>query len=259
MSGDPFPDLVKRCISSWKEKLPDFNFILWDKDLVEREFQGRTNFTNLDEFREGHEVTNGNLWLKQTIGRGKYAFAADYIRIFALYHYGGIYLDSDVEIIKSFDPFLKHDLFIGIDCLSDFDPAIVGAIPGHPWLKKLLEYYQDRSFIQKDGKLDTRPLPAIFEETARQLFNYKQNGKLQIIEDQGVIIYTCDYFSPKNIYFNRIKKTKNTVSVHHFDGNWVEKNLRYQVKRKFHQALYLMGGKIFHNEVVQFLRKDSLN
>jgi mannosyltransferase OCH1-like enzyme len=254
LSGDPFPELVKRCIASWKEKLTDYEFILWDKDRVEREFQGRTNSTNKNEFHKG---IKSNLWLEQTIQSRKYAFAADFLRVYALYHYGGIYLDADVEIIGTFDPFLENDLFIGFDIQNDLETAVVGSAPGHLWIKSLCDYYNNRPFLKKDGKLDIRPLPIIFDKIAKQLFYYKRNGKFQTITDQGISIYPCDYFSPKNIYFNRINKTKNTVAIHHFDGKWVEKNLRFQLKRIFHRALYKMGGKIFHNEVVQLFRKIS--
>ena len=185
LSGDSFPDLIIRCIASWKEKLPDYEVVLWDINRVEKEFQGfrvseETNFTNLDEFHEGFRVSNGNLWLKQSVQAKKYAFAADYIRLFALYHYGGIYLDTDVEIIGSFDPFLAHNVFIGFDADNDLEPAIAGAIPGQFWIKKLLDYYDNRSFIKDNGKFDTRPLPTIFNETANRLFNFKRNGKFQI-------------------------------------------------------------------------------
>ena len=259
LSDDPFPELVKKCIASWEEKLPDYEFILWDAERLVKEFQGRTDTKKTDEFHEDFRVTNGNLWLKQTIQSRKYAFAADFLRVYALYYYGGIYLDSDVEVIGTFDPFLENDLFFGFDCQNDLESAVVGSVSGHLWIKALCKYYNNRPFIKNDGKLDMRPLPTIFDKMAKELFNYKRNGKFQVMRDQGISIYPCDYFSPKNRYFNRINKTKNTVAIHHFDGNWVEKNLRFQLKRIFHQALFIMGGKRFHNEGIQLLRRLSSN
>lgn len=261
LSGDPFPDLVKRCFASWKEKLADYEVVLWDINRVEKEFQGfrvseETNYTNYNEFHEGFSVSNGNLWLRQSIGCGKYAFAADYIRLFALYHYGGIYLDTDVEIIGSFDPFLAHNVFIGFDADNDLEPAIVGAIPGQFWIKKLLSYYDNRSFIKEDGKFDTRPLPTIFNDSANQLFNFKRNGKFQMMGDQSVFVYPSDYFSPKNVYFDKIKRTKNTVAIHYFAGSWLEKTLRYKLKLIFHRILLATGGKIFHDKIVRLYRED---
>src|SRR5690606_40794226 len=91
LSGDEYPDLIKKCVNTWKEKLPDYEFILWD-----------TNRFDLDS----------NIWVKQAFETKKYAFAADYIRLYAVYNYGGIYLDTDVEVIKSFEDLLDLPYFI---------------------------------------------------------------------------------------------------------------------------------------------------
>jgi len=258
LSGDPFPELVERCITTWKEKLPDYKLVLWDTARLASEFQGLsgeeisrigTNFT-----KEEYNGTGGNLWLRQTIQNRKYAFAADYLRVYALYQYGGIYLDSDVEVTGSFDPFLKHALFTGFDYHNDLEPAIIGAIAGHPWIKAMLGYYENRSFIRKEGNFDMRPLPTVFNQNAKQLFKYEQNGKFQFIKNQGVTIYPYEYFSPKNVYFNKIKRTKNTVAIHHFHGGWVEKNLGYKLKRIAHQILFTLGGKSFHDQIIYYWR-----
>jgi len=245
LSGDPFPDLVGKCIASWKEKLPDYELVLWNSEKIDMVF-GAT---------DGSSV-HGNLWLRQSIQNKKYAFSADYIRVYALYHYGGIYLDADVEISGSFEPFLKNNIFIGFEYNNDLEPAIIGSIPKQPWIKDLLDYYENRSFIKEDGTFDIRTLPTIFNESAIRLFNFKRNGRFQMIIDQGIFIYPHDYFSPKNVYFNKIKETKNTIAIHHFDGNWVERNLLYYLKRIIHQSLYILCGKKYHNKIVQIYRGD---
>ena len=234
ISGDPYPPIIDKCISSWKLVLPDYEFVLWDRakvDLIK------------------------SAWLEQTIARKKYAFAADFIRIYALSHFGGIYLDADVELLSTFNPFLNHDMFIGREYNNDLEPAIFGAIAGHPWLTDLLEYYQNRSFLKKDGTQDMRPLPTIFNELASRRFGFKANGEIQLATNDGIAIYPCDYFSPKNIYFKRINKTSNTVAIHYFAGSWLRKNGSYYLKQFFHQMLYLLGGKTFHTGFIQFIRK----
>ena len=197
------------------------------------------------------------VWIRQAIERKKYAFAADYVRAFALYKYGGIYLDTDVEVIGSFEQFLSHRLFIGFDYVNDFEAAVVGTVPGHPWIKKLIDYYEDRSFVRGNGGLDTDPLPTIFEKTARELFSYQRNGELQQIIESGITIYPYDFFSPKDIYFDKINITGNTITIHHFDGSWVKKDMKYSLKRKFHQVLYKIGSKVFHDRVVEMVRRVS--
>lgn len=234
LSGDPYPELIWKCIQSWKIYLPDYQFLLWDKSRAE-------------------EIDSE--WLRQTISLQNYAFAADFIRIYSVLHYGGIYLDADVELVSSLDPFLKHNFFIGLEYNDDLEPAVFGAVPGHPWLKDLLNYYSNRSFSKCDGTLDQRTLPSIFNETAAVRFKFKSNGKIQYINNEGIVIYTSDYFSPKNIYSQQILRTRNTVAIHHFESSWFEKNIRHNLKQSMHRILIKLGGKSFHNQLVKLIRK----
>lgn len=239
ISGDEFPEKIARYIASWKKILTDYNFILWNYKKISED---------IPESRE-------SLWLQQAIKTKKYAFAADFVRVFALNRYGGIYLDTDVEVFGTFDSFLGNDLFIGFDYANDLEPAVIGSIPGHPWIQKILAFYRNKSFINKDESLNTEPLPVIFDRLSKGLFNYERNGKFQKIELLGIVIFPYDYFSPKDIYFNRIRKTNNTVSIHHFDGSWVEKNLIWYLKRIVHQGIYFFGGKYFHDRIIAIFRK----
>ena len=119
LSVDSFPAEIEKYIQTWKEKLPDYEIKRWDC----------TTF-NIDNVP----------WVKEAFSAKKYAFAADYIRFYALYNYGGIYLDSDVEVLKSFDDLLNSKSFIGFEYLSVPEAAIIGAEKGLPWLKKCLDY-----------------------------------------------------------------------------------------------------------------------
>lgn len=257
ISGDPYPEQIRNCVQSWKKYLPDYEFILWDANRVKKEFQSFRVSDKTDEnYNKLYEgVTDGNLWLKQTITLKKYAFAADFIRIYSLLKYGGVYLDADVELVNSLDPFLSHDFFIGVEYNNDLEPAVFGAVPGHPWLKDLLKYYNGRSFIKEDGLLDIRTLPNIFNETAYLRYGFRSNGEMQYIQDEGVVIYSNDYFSPKNIHSKKIKRTINTVAIHHFESTWFQKDMKYILKQIFHQILFGLGGKSFHNQFIQFIRR----
>jgi len=234
LSGDPYPELIEKCISSWKMNFPDYQYVLWDREKAE---------------------SINSKWLTQTIAAKKYAFAADFIRIYALFTYGGVYLDADVELVASLDPFLAHDFFIGFEYNNDLEPAVFGAVPGHELLTHLLDYYQDRSFFKSNGTPDIRPLPTIFNEIAALQFGVNANGKMQLINDENIAIYPCDYFSPKNIYFKHINKTSNTVAIHHFDGSWVKKDTKFVLKQAFHQMLYKLGGKSLHTQIIQIIRR----
>jgi mannosyltransferase OCH1-like enzyme len=234
LSGDPYPELIGKYIQSWKKFLPDYQFVLWDKPKVE----------NIQ-----------NEWLKQTIALKKYAFASDYVRIYSLFNYGGVYLDADVELVASLDPFLKHNFFIGVEYNNDLEPAVFGAVPGHLWLNHLLNYYNNRSFIKSDGAFDEKTLPNIFNETAAVRYGFKSNGNIQVIDNESIAIYPSDYFSPKNIYSQQIIRTRNTVAIHHFESSWFEKNSKHNLKQSIHRILIKLGGKSFHNRFVQFIRK----
>ena len=231
LSGDPLPELMVQCRDSWTKWLPDYEWVLWDQKKI-----------------EGIE----NEWLKQTLQTRNYAFATDFIRIHALYNYGGIYLDADVEMTGSLDPFLKHPFFIGFEFNDDLEPAVFGSVAGHPLLKDLLEYYQQRNFIKENKQCDLRPLPLIFNEKAIK-FGFSPNGKPQLLKE-GIQVYPCEYFSPKNLFFKKFKTTDKTVAIHHLVSGWVKKGWRHKIKILFHQLLYIIGGKRFHARVVSIIR-----
>ncbi len=245
MSGDPFPEKINGYLATWKERLTEYEFRLWDQDRIVAEL----GYSNLYEFQES---TDENVWIRQTIQTRIYAFAADFIRVFALNKYGGIYLDIDVEITGTFEDFLENSLFIGFDYNNDLEPAILGSVSDHPWIKLVLDYYKNKAFIKKNG-FNNHPLPTIFDKTSKALFRYKQNGEFQKI-DFGIAIFPYEYFSPKNIYLKRIEKSSKTVAIHHFEGSWVERNFNYYFKGKLHQSLYIIGGKSFHDRIINLWR-----
>lgn len=130
LSGDPFPADIQECIDSWKKFLPDYEIVCWD-----------TKRFDMDSCK----------WVKQAFEAGKYAFAADYIRLYALYHHGGIYMDSDVLVYKPFDDLLKLPYFIGEDFVHCFEPAIIGAEKHTAWVKDVLDRYDGLEFVKKKG------------------------------------------------------------------------------------------------------------
>lgn len=137
--------------------LPDYQIILWDTHKID---------------------INSNLWLKQTYENKKYAFASDFIRCYALFHYGGIYLDADVEVIKSFTPLLNKQIIIGEEASGDIEAAVLGAEKGAPWLKACLEYYQNRPFIKPDGSFDTKPIPILLNFIRKNTYPTNQSNHI---------------------------------------------------------------------------------
>ena len=140
MSGDPYPPQIQRCINSWKKVLPEYEIWLWDVKRFD---------------------INSSIWVKQAYDAKKYAFCADYLRLYALYNYGGIYLDSDVEVIKSFDDLLHLPYFIGYESKKYLEAAVIGSEKQNLFLFKILQYYTNRSFRLSSGEQDLLILPKI--------------------------------------------------------------------------------------------------
>lgn len=218
LSGEEYPLLVKNCLSSWKNHMPDYQIVLWDKSKI-----------NIDS----------TLWLKQTVEKRKYAFASDYIRFYALYHYGGIYLDADVEVVKSFDPLLDRTEFLCEEVGGDIEAAVMGSIKRAKWIKECLDYYNDRPFIKNDGLMDMRPVPLLVNEITKK---YK------------IQVFSYDYFSPKDYNIGKIVMTNNTYCIHHFDGKWIKKGVLFKFKRLIHSILYFFLGRKGHNKIVRIIR-----
>lgn len=206
LSKDPIPEKLNNYVNSWKLILTEYEFVLW-------------NFERFD--------INSSIWVKQAFENKKYAFAADYIRLFALYNYGGIYLDMDVQVIKTFNPFLGLKTIIGYE-KGNYWPemAILGSEKKSEWIKYCLDYYKDKSFVDEKGKFATEPLPTIIK--SRLLNNNFQFLTLTTLEDSFNIcdeflipIFCSDFFSPKSHDTGKIDITNRTVCIHHFEGSWL--------------------------------------
>lgn len=219
LSGDPYPSLIANCLESWKRVLPDYEIMLWDTHRID---------------------VNSNLWLKQSYENKKYAFAADYIRFYALYHWGGIYLDADVEILKSFNPLLDAKDLIGEEAGGDIEAAVIGAEKGRDWVKKCLAYYENRAFVKTDGSYDMRPVPLLVNS---------------VIKDESIDVKPYYYFSPKDYNIGKINLSEDTYCVHHFDGKWIKRGGIYTLKIGIHRILYYSFGRIGHNKLVRLIRK----
>lgn len=208
LSNDKYPDELIKCMDTWKEKLPDYEFILW-------------NFNNFDK--------KSSKWVEEAFDNKKYAFAADYIRLYALYNYGGIYLDMDIEVLKSFDDLLDTDLLLAYenDEKTGIEAGCFGAIKGNPIIGECLSYYKDRSFIKADGSFDILPLPKI-------MLNIIKNYQSISIKDRYT--FTC-----KSYEDGKIVTRDYSYSIHNFAGSWTTKAQQNYDKRR--KVIYQKFGK----------------
>ena len=190
------PKLGIQCIASWKRFMPDYEIICW-------------NEANYD--------VSKNPYMFEAYQRKKWGFVPDYARLDIIYRHGGIYLDTDVEIIKSFDFISNIPAFCGFEDNEHVNFGVgFGAEPGFKLLKELLDYYEDLSFY-KDGKLNLTPSP-VYQTAILLRHGLTQNNQRQKIADME--IFPAYYFSPKSLITQKITITSNTYSIHHFAASW---------------------------------------
>lgn len=200
LSNDPIPENLNQYVSHWQEVLSDYEFIKWD-------------FSKFDK-----ESSN---WVSEAYEAKKYAFACDYIRLYAIYNFGGIYMDMDIEVVKSFDELLKQSEMFAYEEKKNcgIEAGCFGAEKNNPFVRQCLEYYQNRHFIMKNGQLDTVPLPQIMQK----IYNDK-NFKFKL--------YSCDYFTAKSFNTGIVHRTSNTYTIHHFAGSWKNDIEKKRVERR---------------------------
>lgn len=191
------PKKVLRYIELWKKILPDYQIIEWNEE-------------SFDYSR--------HLYAKEAYEAHKYAFVSDVARLHALYTSGGIYLDTDVELLKSFDSFLQNSAFMGFETPSFVGSGIIGAEKGMDWVGQLLEDYKERHFVLEDGTPD---LTTNVKYLTRFLLSRGLSADNSLQELPGIgTIYPNDYFSPLHPLTGRLKRTPNTVAIHHYLRSW---------------------------------------
>ncbi|CAM4112346.1 glycosyl transferase [Paenibacillus alkaliterrae] len=204
------PKKMVKCMRSWQKHLSDYQFIEWNED-------------NTD--------LSVNRYVKEAYEAKKYAFVSDYVRLHALYHHGGIYMDTDVEVIKPLDKFLNHEAFSGFEDQTFLQSGTMGAAKHHPWIKELLEDYDNRSFLLKDGTYDTTTNTAVITAICKN-HGLVLDGSYQVIQN-GVTFYPRDYFSPYDYINGGNYKTGDSHTIHHFAKSWLPAHVRIRgdVKR----------------------------
>lgn len=166
------------------------------------------------------DIASAPLYVRQAYKARKFAFVSDYVRLWALEQYGGVYVDTDVKVLKSYEPLLHDTAFIGLEESKAHIPGtcVMGCEPHCQWVVDMLSVYDGLKFILSDGRLDPTTNVQRMGETMIQK-GLVPNGKEQYLPEYGLRIYAHDYFSP--ITSTRVmRKTKNTYSIHYFAESW---------------------------------------
>lgn len=201
---NPLPESAKKCIESWKKYFPDYEIKEWNEE----------NF-NVRCCR----------YVQEAYDEKKYAFVSDYARFFILYNHGGLYFDTDVEVISSFEDILKEGQFMGCEIVSINNGEVLGINPGlgmaaekgDAVLKTMLLHYESESFLNKDKQIITivKRTTDLFEKEG---YNIHENAIQKILEYR---IYSTEYFAPLNVLNHQLLVTHNTHSIHNYSATWI--------------------------------------
>lgn len=211
----PLPELAKKCITSWHKYLPNYEIKEWNED-------------NFD--------VNMIPYTAEAYRMKKYAFVSDYARFWILYNYGGLYFDTDVEIIKPLDDIIARGNFMGYEKIRipndgnaitsspmllrwGVNPGLgIGAAAATPFYKKVLDIYNDKSFMDKNGII-TDTVVTIVTRLLRMVPSKIIDGSIDFIDD--IYIYPIEYFCPKDYYSGKLSITNKTRTIHHYSATWL--------------------------------------
>ena len=205
--GNPMPNIVKKCIKSWKKKCPDYEIVLWNEE-------------NFD--------INCNSFVKKAHEMKAWAFVSDYARLKIVYDNGGIYLDTDVEVLKNLDELLNNKAFFGVQqCEKQINTGLCfGAEKNNDIIKKMLDIYANIKF-ENDKK--EQFLCPILNTNVLEKIGYNYSNEIQEIKNK-ILIYPPKYFDPIAPGNSENLLSKDSFSIHHYSATWT--NTNNKIKRK---------------------------
>ena len=214
--GKDKPHSVVQCIDSWKKFLPDYEIKEWNESNFDVDFCKYTS--------EAYKMK-------------KWAFVSDVARLKVVYDNGGIYFDTDVEVIKPFDDLLGQDYFIGLETDERINTGLgFGGEKNSPVIKAMLDEYKNESFVLPDGSINAKVCPVYNTDALVKLGLVLKPG---VIKFMGGSVFPEDYFSPKNVKDGKLRITPNTRSIHHYDNSWMtnKQKIKKTIIRKFGSVL----------------------
>lgn len=215
--GNPLPEKTLECIESWRRFFPDWEIKRWDE-------------SNFD--------VNSNLYIREAYAMKKWAFVSDYARFKILDEFGGLYFDTDVEVIRSFEPLLELEAFCGFENEIAVAPGLVLYVrePHNPIIAATREYYENAHFLNEMGERIKINVCGIFAKILSQ-YGYQPNGQKQVCG--GMMVFPKDYFCPFDDATGVLHKTENSYSIHWYDKSWMpwQKVVRNRITRILHRFL----------------------
>lgn len=227
------PESVKKYISTWQKFCPDYRIIEWN---------------------EGNFDIKQNTYCYEAYSAKKWAFVTDYVRLKVLYDYGGIYMDTDVEVIKSLDDLLDYNAVSGYEVNNFIPTGTMAACKKNRWIRFLLQAYDELSFIKSDGSFDLTPNTVLITRLTKDHYCLDLNGNKTIFDD-NIVLLPYDYLCAKSYETGEITKTDNTYTIHHFSGSWLpdEFLLQREACYKMWKWLFWLKHKKLKIKIYNFL------
>lgn len=228
---NPLPESAVLCINSWEKYFPDYEIKQWNEDNY--------NIEKIPYIKEAYE-------------HKKYAFVSDYARFDILYHEGGIYFDTDVEVIKKMDDIISLGNFMGCEATlsgvnNQINPGLgLAAKAGLGIYKEMLDFYEKKHFVKEDGTLDLETI-VTYTSNVLEMHGY-DNKKKNIQTIEGITIYPEEYFCPMNYHTGELKITHNTRSIHHYSMTWMNSQMRKE--KELEQRLNRKCGRHIAGKIV---------
>lgn len=221
----PLDDLAKKCIASWEKQMPDYQIQLWNED-------------NFD--------ININPYVKEAYEAKKYAFVSDYVRLKVLYEHGGVYFDTDVEVVKDLTPILDGGYF-ALDELGNVSTGLGFACEkGNPMVGAMLKDYEDIHFIN-ENKMDLTSCPIRNTEVLKKQYDYHLTSEMTLVGN--MLVYPCSYFNPYHYEKGMLQITPTTYTIHHYGSTWHGKREEKitKIKQWLNRHLGMFFGRaVFH-------------
>lgn len=225
------PIKLQSYMETWRQVLPDYEIIRWDEKSATKQIESSP-------------------YAMEAYAAKKYAFVSDIVRLHALLEHGGIYLDTDVEVLKNFDPLLHHRAFCGFESPFRIGSAIIGAEAHNPWIELLLNSYSGRHFKKKSPFKDLTTNTQFFTSLSKQTYDFNPNNTLQDLGD--FVVYPQEFFYAKESHTDKIKITPNTIAVHHLNQSWIGPSMI--IKHKGYRALNAIFGDTIANTAYELYK-----
>lgn len=195
--GNPFPEKVAYCIETWKKYLPDYEFKLWDENSFD---------------------VNTIRFTKEAYENKKWAFVSDYVRVYVLHNYGGIYLDTDIEVLRSLDDLLNNRMILGTDDRG-YLTAFMASERCHPFWKNILDHYEKSSFVLDDGSLKIEVNNTLLQNELTK-YGYRVSNSYQELKE-GIKIFPDEYFHVVSLVDGSVHKTEKSYTIHWHTLLWI--------------------------------------